>query len=142
MRSRAVNIGYAASAGKLFRIWMQLCAFSNRGKSVGNSFLFSLIRNTPPDSSVRSYPAIVAACPDNQVALYTDKRYNVHQMEEIRFGLTCGLSMDEVKQYASPEMDARYMFVIRNELSKQKLCVSDPKEFLNQNTRPACKEGD
>lgn len=79
---------------------------------------------------------------DNQVALYTDKRYNVHQMEEIRFGLTCGLSMDEVKQYASPEMDARYMFVIRNELSKQKLCVSDPKEFLNQKTRPACKEGD
>lgn len=57
---------------------------------------------------------------DEQVALYIDKRYNVHQMEEIRFGLTCGLSMDEVEQYASPETDSRYMYVIRNELLRQK----------------------
>ena len=64
---------------------------------------------------------------DEQVALYADKRYNVHQMEEIRFGLACGLSMEEVRQYASPDMDFRYMFVIRNELLKQKLYVSDPK---------------
>ena len=48
-------------------------------------------------------------------------------MEEIRFGLACGLSMEEVRQYASPDMDFRYMFVIRNKLLKQKLYVSDPK---------------
>ena len=69
---------------------------------------------------------------DNQVALYTDKRYNVHQMEEIRFGLARGLSIDEIKQYASPKTDSHYMFVIRNELLKQKICISDPKEILTQ----------
>lgn len=74
---------------------------------------------------------------DEQVALYADKRYNVHQMEEIRFGLTCGLSMEEVKQYASPDMDSRYMFVIRNELLKQKLYVSDPKAD-NESVGTAC----
>lgn len=85
---------------------------------------------------------------DNQVALYTDKRYNVHQMEEIRFGLARGLSIDEIKQYASPETDSHYMFVIRNELLKQKICISDPKEILtqkkeeNKSAGAASKEGD
>lgn len=72
---------------------------------------------------------------DEQVALYTDRRYTVLQMGEIRAGSVCGLLIDEIKQYASPETDSHYMFVIRNEISRQKRAE-------NKGAGAASKEGD
>ena len=63
MRSRAVNIGYAASAGKLFRIWMQLCAFFEQGQISREQF-----------------------------SVFADPEYTAGQLSQIISGYRCGLS--------------------------------------------------